>query len=150
VDTFDLAGESAGYQIASGSAPGGVAEGFLEFGWLSPLFWIPIGVLAARVWARVSVTPGPLAICYFVAYLIGLALWLTQGFGNAFMFWLFFAAPVWVAQHLGRQKVRDDAGLAEAGLRRARAGTASSNPSRDRQARSMQERDNWTPGSVRP
>jgi hypothetical protein len=126
VQIGDLAGRSAGYEVASGAASGGIADGFLQFGWLSPLVWVTLGAVGARVWLRATVASGPLATCYLVAYLIGMTIWLTQGFYNAFQFWLFFAAPTWVAGHLGDLKGRGPTKLPTASSRKLQPGAARS------------------------
>jgi hypothetical protein len=95
VDAFEVAGNEAGYMVSPGAAWGGVAEGFLEIGWLSPLLWLILGVTGGRLWTRARSGRDVLQVGYCIGFLIGMVYSVTQGLGAGFYNWFFFAMPIW-------------------------------------------------------
>jgi hypothetical protein len=95
VDAFEVAGRGTGYAVTPGAAWGGVADGFLQIGWASPLAWLALGAVGGRLWVRIRSGRDVLSVGYFIGFMISIVYWITQDFLAGFNNWFFFFMPVW-------------------------------------------------------
>ena len=82
------------WELAPGSAPTGIADAFLRFGWFSPLAWLVLGTIGGRLWRRTLERRTILAVGGLIGYLLALVYVVLQDFPAAFYQWLFFVAPL--------------------------------------------------------
>lgn len=82
------------WELAFGSAPTGVADAFLRFGWLSPLAWLVLGAMGGRLWRRATERRGILPVGLLIGFLLAVTYAALQDFVSAFYQWLFFTAPL--------------------------------------------------------
>jgi hypothetical protein len=82
------------WELALGSAPTGVADAFLRFGWLSPLAWLVLGGVGGRLWRRCLERRTILSVGLLIGYLLALVYVVLQDYVAAFYQWMFFVAPL--------------------------------------------------------
>lgn len=118
-----------GLRIPGGAAPGIVANIYMQFGPLSPLFFLAFGVFAHRLYSRARGLVTPLAtVAYVMLYALSLNAF-GQGFGSILVPFPYSLAPV-VAFHLLSANDRTPSAyrrrVAAAGLASAAAATVTS------------------------
>jgi hypothetical protein len=91
----DAAGSTLGWVGAPGSAPGLIADLWIEFSWLEfPVLFL-IGYAYGRCWRNAIQKGGPWVLQYII--LIAISLYLVMQTGEAVIFrFLIFSLPIWV------------------------------------------------------
>lgn len=98
-------GESAGFQLllGSGAAAGGVADSFVQYGWLTPLFWAGLGWLVSKAYWKGCYEGKILWIHGYIAIVCATHWLISQGFAAAFVPMLaFLLIPQVVLRSVGK------------------------------------------------
>lgn len=103
------------WEVAMGSAAGGVADAFFQFGWFSPLVWLVAGFAGGRIWARLEARRDIVSGGYLVGFLVGLTYAVLQDFPQGARFWVYFSVPIWALDVLSRLLYAGAAGQESAG-----------------------------------
>jgi hypothetical protein len=100
IDRARLAQQHAGWAVAGGAAPTGVADAFLGFSWLSVAVWLAFGWWGGAIWARATATNGVLDVACLWAFLMIAVYFVNQSFHAAWHAWLFHMVPLWFLSSL--------------------------------------------------
>jgi hypothetical protein len=88
--TFDDVAEVTGVMPTPGSAMTGIAETFLEFGWLTPVFWFCLGWLFGRSYRLALTRPLTFWPIVYVGLIASTHYLVTQGFSPFFVVSVFY------------------------------------------------------------
>jgi hypothetical protein len=88
--------------LLHGVAPTGFADGYVQFSWLYPVFWLLLGYLTEKLYAGAVYGRRPEYQCYLVSWFVVLLYLIAQGIGAAGFNALFTLAPAWLAYRYAR------------------------------------------------
>jgi hypothetical protein len=91
-----LVQQHAGWTVAGGAAPTGIADAFLGFSWFSIAVWLAFGWWGGVIWARAATTDSVIDVAYLWAFLMIAVYFVSQGYKAAWHAWVFHMAPIWL------------------------------------------------------
>ena len=112
-ELFDDVEAATGIRLlGGGAAAGGVADSFLQYGFLAPLFWYGLSWLMARVYLRARYGNDLRWQCSYIAFMCATHWLVSQGFAAAFVPWMcFLAVPLLVSLILRKNPPRARANM---------------------------------------
>ena len=97
LELYDDVEAATGVQLAgSGASSGGVAESFVQYGFLCPVFWLGLSWVLAKVFVRATLGNSPRWIFCYVGFICASHWLVSQGFDAAFVPLCFFQAVPFV------------------------------------------------------
>jgi hypothetical protein len=92
-EMFDDVEQAFGVRLlGAGAAAGGVADSFIQYGFLSPLYWFALAWVAGRVYARAREGNSPRWIFCYVGFICASHWLISQGFAAAAIPGMYFQA----------------------------------------------------------